>query len=52
MNASNQLRKLAKELRDMSQTMQEDRQQKCAQVLVAARGLSLLKKRLTREAGR
>jgi len=52
MTSAEQLRKLAQELRDASKKMDEERTQKCAQILVAAQGLNELRRRRTGDTGK
>jgi len=52
MTTAEHLRKLAKELRETSKNLNEEKTQKCAQILVAAQGLNALRQRLIGEAGR
>lgn len=49
MTNAEQLRKLASDLREASAQMQQERTQKCAQVLVAAQGLTALRRRIAGE---
>ncbi len=44
---ANKLRQLAKQLRVESEKREEKKMEKCAQVLVAAVGLDLLRKKVT-----
>jgi len=49
MTTAEQLRKLASDLRKASEQVQQERTQKCAQVLVAVQGLNALRRRLVGE---
>lgn len=46
MKATEQLRKLAQELREEAQELEQDKMRKCAQIIVAAQGLSTLQTRI------
>lgn len=46
MTTAEQLRKLATELRETARRLEDEKLQKSAQILVAAQGLNVLKKRL------
>jgi hypothetical protein len=52
MTSADQLRKLAKDLREASKKLEEEKTQKCAQILVAAQGLDALRRRRAGEVGK
>jgi len=45
--ATEQLKKFAQELREVAQEVEQEKMRKCAQILVAAQGLSTLQTRIT-----